>query len=138
VVRQIIPLGQQAGAGNLVVCEIIQAHFLAHIFDDNSEIIPEKIDLVARLGGDYYARIAAPNIFKVPKPLTTKGIGIDALPTHIKNSNALTGNDLGKMGNITHLPLPAEITHCKKKYTNHTSQQLLEQNLAFEAVCLLM
>jgi flavin reductase (DIM6/NTAB) family NADH-FMN oxidoreductase RutF len=95
IVTQVIPLGDQAGAGNLIKEDIL---------DDSGKIDQEKIDLVARLGGDWYCRVTAENLFKVAKPLTTLGIGIDALPYEVRNSMELTGNDLGMLGNVEHLP----------------------------------
>jgi flavin reductase (DIM6/NTAB) family NADH-FMN oxidoreductase RutF len=109
VVNEVIPLGENNGAGNLVLAEIKLIHIKEEILDQDGKIDQEKIDLVARLGGDWYCRVTAANLFKVAKPLTTLGIGIDALPTAVRNSTVLRGNDLGMLGNIEHLPSLAEI-----------------------------
>lgn len=103
-VLQIIPTGGGGGAGNLVICEIILMHISDSVLDSEGKIDPFKIDAVARLGGDYYARVQGDAIFKVPKPLDKCGIGIDAMPAAIRYSSVLTGNDLGMLGNIERLP----------------------------------
>jgi flavin reductase (DIM6/NTAB) family NADH-FMN oxidoreductase RutF len=104
LVRQIIPLAETPGAGNLIICEIVLAHFSDDIFDDTGTIDPFKIDTVARMGGDWYCRAQGNAIFKVPKPLTTLGIGVDQIPQSIRLSKVLTGNDLGMLGNTEYLP----------------------------------
>ena len=103
-VNQIIQLGDQGGAGNLVICEVLLAHFKEEILDEEGKIDPQKLDAVARMGGDYYCRAQGEAIFTVPKPLLTKGIGVDQLPEVIRNSKVLTGNDLGMLGNVEALP----------------------------------
>lgn len=109
VVQQVITLGEKPGAGNLILAEIKIIHIQEEILDEEGKIDQTKIDLVARLGGDWYCRVTADNLFKVAKPLTTLGIGIDALPAGVRNSRVLTGNDLGKLGNIEQLPDPEEV-----------------------------
>lgn len=107
-VKQIIQTGVKGGAGNLVICEILLLHINEDVLNDKSAIDPHKIDQVARLGGDWYTR-AARGLFEVPKPLTTLGMGIDALPEPIRTSRILTGNDLGLLGNTEKLPDASEI-----------------------------
>lgn len=109
VVQQVISLGEKPGAGNLILAEVKLIHIQEEILDEEGKIDQEKIDLVARLGGDWYCRVTADNLFKVAKPLTTLGIGIDALPEGVRNSRVLTGNDLGMLGNIEQLPDPEEV-----------------------------
>ncbi|MET3113968.1 flavin reductase (DIM6/NTAB) family NADH-FMN oxidoreductase RutF [Pedobacter sp. CG_S7] len=109
IVKEVIHLGEHPGAGNLVLAEIKLIHIKEEILDETGKIDQAKIDLVARLGGDWYCRVTAENLFKVAKPLTTLGIGVDALPQGVRNSFVLTGNDLGMLGNIEHLPDPEEI-----------------------------
>jgi flavin reductase (DIM6/NTAB) family NADH-FMN oxidoreductase RutF len=109
VVNQIIPLGENNGAGNLILAEIKRIHIKEDILDDDGKIDQTKIDLVARLGGDWYARITADSLFKVAKPLTTLGIGVNALPLNVRYSKVLSGNDLGQLGNIEQLPTDEEI-----------------------------
>ena len=107
-VNDIIHLGHEGGAGNLVICEVVKLHITEEVLDENSMIIQEKLDLVARAGGDYYNR-AKKGFFEVPKPLQKLGIGVDAIPDEIRNSMILTGNDLGMLGNISKLPSEQEI-----------------------------
>lgn len=103
-VRQIIETGSSAGSANLIICEIVRMHINENVLDEKGEIDVDKIDLVGRLGGDFYVRTSGNSKFAVPKPLLKNGIGIDALPDKIKFSKYLTGNDLGQLGNIEKLP----------------------------------
>jgi flavin reductase (DIM6/NTAB) family NADH-FMN oxidoreductase RutF len=107
-VNQVIALGNQGGAGNLVICEVLKMHISEAILDDKGAIVQEKLDLVARLGGNWYSRANA-GLFEVPKPLTTLGIGVDAIPDFVKNSGLFSGNDLGLLANIDALPSPEEV-----------------------------
>jgi flavin reductase (DIM6/NTAB) family NADH-FMN oxidoreductase RutF len=103
-VLQVIPTGDQGGAGNLVICEVVLMHVKEEVLDKDGRIDPFKVDAVARLGGDYYSRVQGSAIFTVPKPLDRCGIGIDQIPASIKFSKILTGNDLGILGNVEQLP----------------------------------
>ncbi|GGC52296.1 flavin reductase [Pedobacter quisquiliarum] len=109
LVTQVIPLGDQAGAGNLILAEVKLIHIKEEVLDETGKIDQQKMDLVARLGGDWYCRVTPDNLFKVAKPLTTLGIGVDALPETVRYSMELTGNDLGMLGNVEALPAAAEI-----------------------------
>ena len=103
-VIEVKELGDQGGAGNLVICKILKMHIASHVLNENQMIDQQKIDLVARMGGDWYCRTDKNSMFKITKPITTKGIGFDQMPNEILNSNILTGNDLGKLGGIENLP----------------------------------
>jgi len=103
-VNQVIPLGGEGGAGNLVICEVLLAHFKDEIFDAEGKISPHKVDAVARMGGDYYCRVYGENVFTVPKPTDKISIGVDQIPSAIRNSTILTGNDLGILGSALSLP----------------------------------
>jgi len=107
-VNQIISMGNQGGAGNLVICEVVKIHINESVMDNNGNIDPYKIDLVSRMGGNWYSR-ANQGLFEVVKPLTTLGIGVDQIPDFIKESSIFDGNDLGKLGNIEALPTTEEI-----------------------------
>lgn len=104
VVRDIIETGQGGGAGNLVICEPVLLHINENILDASGKIDPQKIDLVARMGADYYCRASGDAVFEVEKPNLKIGIGVDALPAGIRNSHILTGNNLGQLGNVSELP----------------------------------
>ena len=95
-VNNIIKLGAEGGAGNLVICEVVKMHISEEVLNEDQTINQEQLDLVARAGGSYYSR-ANKGFFEIPKPLSTLGIGVDAMPEHVKNSMILTGNDLGNV-----------------------------------------
>ncbi len=119
-VNEVISLGKEGGAGNLIICEVVKLHIKEEILDENGRIDPHKIDTIARLGGSWYTR-AKTGLFQVPKPLTTHGMGVDNLPGQIRNSEVLTGNDLGMLGNIEDFPDSEEIN-----IFMNTSQELKE------------
>jgi flavin reductase (DIM6/NTAB) family NADH-FMN oxidoreductase RutF len=104
-VNEIKPLGTEGGAGNLVICEVICMHIDESILDENKKIDQTKMHHVARLGGDWYAKVDAANLFKVEKPNIKCGIGIDVLPQSIRNSKILTGNHLGQLANVHDMPV---------------------------------
>ncbi len=107
-VNDVISLGSEGGAGNLVICEVLKLHLHENILDENGNIDPMKIDTVARMGGNWYSR-AKEGIFEVPKPISTLGMGFDKLPEAIRKSKILTGNDLGMLGNVENFPSREEI-----------------------------
>jgi flavin reductase (DIM6/NTAB) family NADH-FMN oxidoreductase RutF len=108
-VTQIIPLGTEGGAGNLVLCEVVRIHIDESVLDENGAIDQYKIDLVSRLGGNWYSR-SNQGLFEVPKPLSTLGIGVDAIPNFVRESLVFNGNDLGILGNVEALPTPEEVS----------------------------
>ncbi|GAA4308504.1 flavin reductase family protein [Pontixanthobacter gangjinensis] len=107
-VKEIIETGTEGGAGNLVICHVVKMHIKEEILDEDGYIDQHKIDQVARMGGNWYTR-AKEGMFEVPKPLSTLGIGVDAMPEGVRTSEVLTGNDLGKLGNVEALPENGEI-----------------------------
>lgn len=107
-VNEVISLGSEGGAGNLVICEVVKLHIKEDILDLDGAIDPRKIDTISRLGGNWYSR-AKDGLFQVAKPLTTLGVGVDMLSDEIKNSNVLTGNDLGILANVENFPDSEEI-----------------------------
>jgi flavin reductase (DIM6/NTAB) family NADH-FMN oxidoreductase RutF len=108
-VNEIIALGTEGGAGNLVICEVVKIHIDEDLLDEEGIIDQEKLDLVARAGGNYYSR-ARNGFFELPKPLTSLGIGVDNFPEDVKNSMILTGNDLGMLANVNTLPTAEEVS----------------------------
>lgn len=108
-VNEIIILGSDGGAGNLIICEVLKIHISEKILDENGTIDQYKIDLVSRCGGNWYSR-SNQGLFEVEKPLATLGVGVDAIPNFIKQSHVFDGNDLGKLGNVEALPTEEEIT----------------------------
>jgi flavin reductase (DIM6/NTAB) family NADH-FMN oxidoreductase RutF len=127
-VNQVIELGAEGGAGNLIICEVVKMHINENVLDANGLIDQHKINLVARMGGNWYSR-AAKGLFSIPKPLTTLGIGVDQLPTSIKNSSILTGNDLGILGNSERIPSQEEISEFKKREDVKSFLSALEGDL---------
>ncbi len=103
-VVEVKPLGTEGGAGNLVICEVLVMHIDQSILDENGRIDQTKINHVARLGGDWYCKVDENSLFKVAKPNTLLGIGIDTLPASIRNSTVLTGNQLAQLANVTEIP----------------------------------
>ena len=102
-VNDIVALGTEGGAGNLVICEVVKLHISEEVLNDNQTINQETLDLVARAGGSYYSR-AKNGFFEIPKPLASMGIGVDNMPDHVKNSMILTGNNIGMLANVEVLP----------------------------------
>ena len=104
-VIEVKPLGTEGGAGNLVICEVLVIHIDDSLLDDNKKMDQRKINHVARLGGDWYCVVNESNLFQVEKPNTQLGIGIDTLPTSIRNSKILSGNNLGQLANVHDMPV---------------------------------
>ena len=107
-ILEIKELGNQGGAGNLIICEVVCMHIAEEVLDEKGSIDQVKLDLVARAGGSFYSR-ANTSFFEIPKPLMQKGIGVDNLPEEVKTSNILTGNDLGQLGNVEGLPQVSDV-----------------------------
>ena len=126
VVNQVISLGDTPGAGNLVLAEIKVIHIKDHVLDTDGKIDQAKMDLVARLGADWYCRITEDNLFKVAKPNMKMGIGVDSLPQGIRNSRVLTGNNLGQLGNLEALPADDAIEVYKQ---DPTIKELLDATI---------
>ena len=148
-VQQIIEAGPDGGAGNIVIAEVVRIHIQNKYLDQDGKVDPTKLDMVGRMGGNWYCRASGDALFEIPKPIRTKGIGIDQLPDHIKNSDLLTGNQLGRLGNIEHLPTTEEMAAFRAQFDfqeNNTSKQLLiekgiallEQGKTLEALKMLM
>lgn len=126
-VIEVKAMGDQGGAANLIICEIVLMHISDSVLNAQSRIDQHKIDLVARLGGDYYVRASGNALFEVHKPNTKPAIGIDQLPDVIRQSKVLTGNNLGQLGNAEHLPgkeelaaihIEAELQDLKERFYN--------------------
>ena len=135
-VNEIIHLGKDGGAGNLVICEVVKFHIADEVINEDSTINQEALDLVARAGGNYYSR-AKKGFFEVPKPLKTMGIGVDSMPEHVRNSMILTGNNLGMLANVEALPKEDEVIQFIKdiserypdiKMASHRKKHKLAQN----------
>lgn len=136
-VKDIIYTGTEGGAGNLIICEVVKIHINDEVLDKNGAIDQYEIDLVARAGGSYYSR-ARDGFFEIPKPISTSGIGVDSIPEDIRNSNVLTGNNLGMLGNVESLPSQKDVDNFAKDHSEfvgleatkkHTfAQEYLDKN----------
>ena len=140
-VKQVIETGKNGGAGNLIICEVIHIHIKQEILDENGKIDPFKLDPIGRLGGNWYSR-SKKALFEVEKPLQKLGVGVDALPTDIKTSSILTGNDLGKLANVEKIPTAEDLSEIQgekitgessKKARHSLAHQLLEENAVMQA-----
>ncbi len=112
-VNEIVELGDQGGAGNLIICEVKKIHIDEAVLDENQMIDQKKIDLVARMGGNWYCRANEHAMFEITKPITSIGIGYDSIPEDIRSSDILTANDLGKLGGIEELPNETDVNEFK-------------------------
>lgn len=108
-VNEIVELGQNGGAGNLVICEVLKIHINEAVLDEKGMIDQHKIDLVSRMGGNWYCRADKNSMFEIQKPITSIGIGVDQIPDKIRNSTVLSGNDLGLLGSVEAIPSDQEI-----------------------------
>ena len=134
-VLEVKSLGNEGGAGNLVICEVQKIHIREEYLNDEGKLDQRKLDLVARLGGNWYSRNNENNLFEVPKPLVTKGIGFDLLPDEIKYSKVFTGNDLGMLANTEELP---NTEFSADENVHKEAQKLLEKSEIQEAWKLLI
>ncbi|WP_282118098.1 flavin reductase family protein [Maribacter aquivivus] len=130
VVDQVIALGDGPGAGNLVLAKVVQIHVKKAFLDAEGKLDTPKLDLVARMGGNWYCRANGDALFEIPKPIRTQGIGVDMLPEAVRNSAVLTGNNLGRLGNLEELPTKeaiAKITeHAEVKSILNGAEDVLE------------
>lgn len=148
-VLEVKSLGEDKGAGNLVICEVLRIHIADELLDENKKIDQRKLQLVARLGGDWYSVTNEGSLFQVEKPNTQLGIGFDSLPASIRNSTILTGNQLGQLANVHELPVvnaAFDDAHLKQivqyyslnpedmeKETHRYAAKLLDQGLVQDA-----
>ena len=131
-VNEVIELGTEGGAGNLIICEVVKIHVHDEVLDSNGMIDQQKIDLVARMGGDWYSRANAESMFEITKPISTCGIGFDALPTDIKSSKILSGNNLGYLAGIEKIPDETYVNEYKLLELSDLFVSLEDNALALE------
>lgn len=145
-VIEVKSLGTQGGAGNLVICEVVKMHIREEVLNDENNIDTRKIDLVSRMGDNWYCRANGDSLFEVQKPITSIGIGIDVFPDSIKHSKVLSGNNLGLLGSVEALPSESEIKEYSasvKKFADENEKHqfaktLLEANKVKEAWLVLL
>ena len=156
IVKDIISLGKEGGAGNLVICEIVKMHISENILNEDNKIDPNKIDLVGRMGANWYCRASNSSLFEVQKPNSKIGIGYDQLPQHIRDSDILSGNDLAKLANVKSLPSMEDVEKFKenenlvqilkssvdeeqtRENLHYHCKKLLQQNKVLDAWCTLL
>lgn len=131
-VNQIIELGHEGGAGNLVICEVLRIHVREDLVNDQLQIDQTRIDTVARMGGNWYARAHGTALFEVEKPLQEIGIGVDQIPADIRNSRILSGNDLGQLGNVKELPNETDVNEYRLTELSDLFVSLEDQPEALE------
>ena len=137
-VLSVIALGDKGGAGNLVICEVLTAHFKKGLVNDDFQINISDVNLVGRLGQDYYAKVDNNSLFKVEKSSSKLGLGLDKLPKEILESKHLTGNEIAKLSNVDAIPvkiLNVKISQDSEVYKR--VKKLINQNLILEAWALL-
>lgn len=150
VVDRVIALGEGPGAGNLVLARVVMAHINEDYLGEDGRLDSRKLDLVARMGGNDYCRATPESLFEIPKPILTTGIGIDGLPAFIRNSTILTGNNLGRLGNVERLPSSTEVSELidadsyreikarGPEAVHRLAQSHLNQGRTWEALCWLV
>jgi flavin reductase (DIM6/NTAB) family NADH-FMN oxidoreductase RutF len=136
-VKEVIYTGTEGGAGNLIVCEVVKIHVATRVLNAEGKIDQQKIDLVGRLGGDWYVRASGNALFEVEKPNTKLGIGMDKLPKAIRESTILTGNQLAQLANVSEVPLAKENSSEKQGLSllerHQQAAELLSKGLVEEA-----
>ena len=145
-VLEVVELGQIPGAGNLIIAQVDMIHINDDYLTDNV-LDTEKLDLVGRMGGNWYIRAIKESLFEIPKPVRTHGIGVDAFPKGIRESDVLTGNNLGRLGNLESLPATEDIKtivenegvqNSSKDELHTLAKQLLENGDAVKAMAYLL
>lgn len=131
VVENIIELGDGGGSGNLIIARVVMLHINENYLDEKGGLDTKKLNLVARMGENWYCRASGDSLFEIPKPIRTKGIGIDNLPVWVKNSEILTGNNLGRLGNMEELPTEEAIENMK---TTPTVKAILESEMLLDKI----
>jgi flavin reductase (DIM6/NTAB) family NADH-FMN oxidoreductase RutF len=126
-VNQVISLGEEGGAGNLVICEILKIHINEDILDSEKNIDPLKLNALSRLGGNWYGKATKDSLFQLAKPIGIIGMGIDKLPENIRNSEILTGNELAILASAENIPAKKEFTLREEK--NTTEKHILAKEL---------
>ncbi|AWX45081.1 uncharacterized protein HME9304_02090 [Flagellimonas maritima] len=125
-VDQVIELAEKPGAGNLILAKVELIHINNKYLDEEGKLDPLKLDLVGRMGGSWYTRASGSSLFEIPKPIRSKGIGVDQLPESVRNSDVLTGNNLGRLGNLEKLPSLEEI----EQVGNNDEIKMLKKKLS--------
>ena len=135
-VNEVITLGEEGGAGSLVLCEILKMHIDTEVLDENNAIDPFKLNIVSRLGANWYGKTTKESLYEIAKPISRMGMGIDKLPEEIRNSSILTGNELAILASAENIPEKKEFNLRDKKSTEEKhilAKELLSQGKAEDA-----
>ena len=135
-VNDIISLGEEGGAGSLVICEVLKMHINKNILDNNNAIDPFKLNIVSRLGANWYGKTTQESLYEIAKPISRMGMGIDNLPQEIRNSEILTGNELAILASAENIPEKNEFTLREEKNTEEKhilAKEFLSQGKIKEA-----
>jgi len=135
-VNEVITLGEEGGAGSLVLCEILKMHIDTEVLDENNAIDPFKLNIVSRLGANWYGKTTKESLYEIAKPISRMGMGIDKLPEEIRNSSILTGNELAILASAENIPEKKEFNLRDKKSTEEKhilAKELLSQRKAEDA-----
>ncbi|MDF9800880.1 flavin reductase (DIM6/NTAB) family NADH-FMN oxidoreductase RutF [Catalinimonas alkaloidigena] len=123
-VKQVIPLGDEGGAGNLVICEVLLVHIHEEVLDEKGNIHPQKLNAIGRMGGSFYCRASGDAVFEVIRPIKEHGIGVDQLPEAIRKSSILTGSNLAKLATVAAIP---DLDHVQRYAEDSEIQRTLKQ-----------
>jgi len=135
-VNEVITLGKEGGAGSLVICEVLKMHIDESILDENNAIDPFRLNIVSRLGSNWYGKTNKDSLYEIAKPISRMGMGIDNLPEKIRNSGVLTGNELAILASAENIPAKKEFTLRGEKNTEEKhilAKELLSQGEAEDA-----
>ena len=121
-VTQIISLGTNGGAGNLVICEVLKIHIDNRVLENDQTINPFKLNIVSRYGKNWYGKTTHKSIYKITKPISRIGMGIDNLPEKLRNSEILTGSELAILASTEYIPL-------RKDFPQRIDKNLTEKHI---------
>lgn len=134
IVNDIVELGDQGGAGNLIIARVVYIHINNEYLDQAGNLDTKKLDLVARLGGSWYTRVTEESLFEIPKPNATKGIGIDQLPKHVFDTAILSKNQIARLGNVEKIPTNKELVQSKASKEVKNALQILDRKKQVENI----
>ena len=140
-VNEVITLGEEGGAGSLVLCQILKMHIDTEVLDENNAIDPFKLNIVSRLGANWYGKTTKESLYEIVKPISRMGMGIDKLPEEIRTSEILTGNELAILASAENIPTKKEFSLAEEKSTvekHILAKELLSQGKAQDAWQLLL
>jgi flavin reductase (DIM6/NTAB) family NADH-FMN oxidoreductase RutF len=103
-VKEIITLGENGGAGHLIICHVECIHLEEDVLDENGRIDPHKIDLMGRMGRAFYVRASGDAVFAMPQTQTLPVVTYPNLPEHVRKSDILSANDIGYLAGLKYWP----------------------------------